>query len=309
MTTLTASLQTYFTTYLSGQRAASGYTISAYRDTWRMLLTYIHSTTGVRPANMTFTDLGADAVTGFLQHLETERHNSIRTRNARLAAIHSFFTFAASRHPEHVDLIARVLAIQAKKTHTTILTYLIEPEVTALLAAPDRTTRTGRRDHAILLTLVTTGLRVGELTALTRQDLQLAKPAAHLRVHGKGRKDRITPLNARTATVLRQWMAENPTRDSTIPVFTAQGGRRAISTDGIAARLRVHTQAAAAACPDLAAKNVTPHTLRHTCAMRMQVRGIASDASFDSCGDRDLVRDLGFQGLRAAGSMLGRHAA
>jgi integrase/recombinase XerD len=273
-TTLTASLQTYFTTYLSGQRAASGHTISAYRDTWRMLLTHIHDTTGVRPANMTFADLGADAITGFLQHLETERRNSIRTRNARLAAIHSFFTFAAYRHPEHADLIARVLAIQTKKTHTTILTYLIEPEVTALLAAPDRTTRTGRRDHAILLTLVTTGLRVGELTALTRLDLQLTKPAAHLRVHGKGRKDRITPLNARTATVLRQWTAENPTRDGTIPVFTAQGGIRAISVDGIAARIRVHVQAAAATCSDLTAKNVTPHTLRHTCAMRMLDAGI-----------------------------------
>jgi len=272
--TLTASLQTYFTTYLSGQRAASGHTISAYRDTWRMLLTHIRNTTGVRPANMTFTDLGADAITGFLQHLETERHNSIRTRNARLAAIHSFFTFAAYRHPEHADLIARVLAIQTKKTHTTILTYLIEPEVTALLAAPDQSTRTGRRDHAILLTLITTGLRVGELTALTRQDLQLTKPTAHLRVHGKGRKDRITPLNARTATVLQQWTAENPARGSTVPVFTTQGSIKAISTDGIAARLQVHAKTAVVTYPDLAAKNVTPHTLRHTCAMRMLDAGI-----------------------------------
>jgi site-specific recombinase XerD len=273
-TTLTASLQTYFTTYLTGQKAASAHTISAYRDTWRMLLTHIHETTGVRPADVTFTDLGADAVTRFLQYLETERHNSVRTRNARLAAIHSFFAFAAYRHPEHADLIARVLAIQTKKTHTTILTYLIESEVTALLGAPDRTIRTGRRDHAILLTLVTTGLRVGELTALTRQDLALVKPAAHLRVHGKGRKDRITPLDSSTASVLREWVAENPARDGACPVFTAQGSTRAISTDGIAARLQVHAQAAAATCPDLAAKKVTPHTLRHTCAMRMLEAGI-----------------------------------
>jgi site-specific recombinase XerD len=178
------------------------------------------------------------------------------------------FSYAAYRHPEHIDLIARVLAIQTKNTHTTILTYLTDPEVEALLSGPDRSTRTGRRDHAILLTLITTGLRVGELIALTYQDLHLTKPA-HLRVHGKGRKDRITPLNPTTAVTLRRWTAEGPPRHQHGPVFTAQGHTTPISTDAIAARIRVHTKTASMTCATLVGKNVTPHTLRHTTAMRM----------------------------------------
>ncbi|MGH3097328.1 MAG: tyrosine-type recombinase/integrase [Streptosporangiales bacterium] len=274
MSALTATLQAFFTTYLTGQKAASGHTISAYRDTWRMLLTYLHDTTGVRPANLQFSDLGVEVVTGFLQHLETVRHNTVRTRNARLAAIHSFFAYAAHRHPEHADIIARVLAIQTKNTHTANLTYLTDPEVDALLDTPDRSTRTGRRDHALLLTLVTTGLRVGELIALTHQDLHLTRPA-HVRVHGKGRKDRITPINPATATALRRWTNESHApHHQQSPVFTAQGSTTPISTDAIAARIRVHAATAARSCPTLASKNITPHTLRHTTAMRMLDAGI-----------------------------------
>lgn len=271
-TTLTASLQAFFTSYLIGQRGASAHTISAYRDTWRMLLSYAHQATGRKPADLAFTDLGPETITAFLQHLETKRGNSVRTRNARLASIHSFFSFASYDHPDHADLIARVLAICTKKTTTTILTYLTEAEVTALLAAPDPSTRTGRRDHAILLTLITTGLRVGELNVLTGQDLHLAKPS-HLRVHGKGRKDRITPLDPATTTALDHWAAENAVSPST-PVFAAQGRRNAMSTDAIAARVRHHTTTASITCPSLAEKNITPHTLRHSCAMRMLGAGI-----------------------------------
>ena len=266
-TTLTASLQAFFTSYLISQRGASAHTISAYRDTWRMLLSYAHQATGRKPADLAFPDLGPETVTAFLQYLETKRGNSVRTRNARLAAIHSFSAFAAYRHPDHADLITRVLAIRTKKTTTTILTYLIEAEITALLAAPDHSTRTGRRDHLILLTLITTGLRVGELAILTGQDLQLVKPA-HLRVHGKGRKDRITPLDPPTTTALKHWAAENSLSPST-PVFTAQGRPNPMSTDAIAARLRHHTTTASITCPSLEGKNITPHTLRHSFAMRM----------------------------------------
>jgi site-specific recombinase XerD len=273
VSTFTATLQAFFTTYLSGQKGASPHTISAYRDTWRLLLTYLHDTTGTRPADIEFTDLDTEAITGFLQHLETRRHNSVRTRNARLAAIHSLFSYAAYRHPEHADLIARVLAIQTKNTHSTIVTYLTDPEVKALLNSPDRETRTGRRDHTILLTLITTGLRVGELIALTHRDLHLSRPA-HLKVHGKGRKDRVTPLNPSTATALRRWNTESPTAHDHSPVFTAQGATTEISTDAIAARIRIHTITAAATCPTLLGKNVTPHTLRHTTAMRMLDAGI-----------------------------------
>jgi site-specific recombinase XerD len=238
-----------------------------------MLLTHVHATAGIRPADIEVTDLDATVITGFLQHLETQRHNTVRTRNARLAAIHSVFSYAAYRHPEHADLITRVLAIQTKNTHTTILTYLTDPEIKALLNAPDQSTRTGRRDHVILLTLITTGLRVGELTALTHQDLHLTRPA-HLRVHGKGRKDRTTPLNPTTAATLRRWVTQSATRHQHSPVFTAQGRTTPISTDAIAARIRVHTTTAATTCPSLASKNVTPHTLRHTTAMRMLDAGI-----------------------------------
>lgn len=273
MNTFTATLQSFFTTYLAGQKAASGHTISAYRDTWRLLLTYLHDTTGVRPEKVAFTDLGVEAITGFLQHLETERHNTVRTRNARLAAIHSLFAYAGYRHPEHADTIARVLAIRTKNTHTTIMTYLIDPEIDALLGAPDQSRWTGRRDHAILTTMLTTGVRVGELIALTQHDLHLARPA-HLTVHGKGRKDRITPLNPSTATTLRRWSEDKPSADPQSPVFTAQGNTEPISTDAIAARIRVHAAAAAITCPTLVAKNITPHTLRHTTAMQMVTAGI-----------------------------------
>jgi integrase/recombinase XerD len=273
MSTLTASLQAFFTTHLTGQKAASGHTISAYRDTWRMLLTYLHDTTGIKPADLELTDLDVEAVTAFLHHLETQRRNSVRTRNARLAAVHSFFSYAAHRHPEHLDLIARVLAIQTKNTRRAILTYLTDPEVDALLSSPDQTTWTGRRDHAMLLTLVSTGLRVGELIALTHADLHRAKPA-HLCVHGKGRKDRITPLSPATAATLRRWVTQSTADQPDSPVFSAQASTTPISTDAIAARLRVHATRAATTCPTLAGKNVTPHTLRHTTAMRMLDAGI-----------------------------------
>lgn len=272
MSALTGTLQTFFTTYLGGQRGASAHTISAYRDTWRMLVTHLHDTTGIRPADLDFTNLDTDAVTAFLAHLETGRHNSVRTRNARLAAIHSFFAYAAYRHPEHADVIARVLAIRTKNTTTTIVSYLTDPEVEALLAVPDQATPVGRRDHAIFLTLITTGLRVGELLALTGQDLHLTRPA-HLRVHGKGRKDRITPLNPATAAILRRFTDQSLVNPHD-PVFSPQGSTRPMSADAIAARLHHHAATAAATCPTLVAKNVTPHTLRHTTAMRMLDAGI-----------------------------------
>jgi site-specific recombinase XerD len=273
MSTLSASLQTFFTTYLLGQRAASAHTVAAYRDTWRMLLLHVHDHRGIPPADIDITDLDAETITGFLQHLETTRGNSVRTRNARLAAIHAFFSYASYHHPEHLDLIARVLAIRSKKVTATILTYLTDSEVQALLQAPDQDTRTGRRDHAIMQTLIATGLRVGELTALTYQDLTLTKPS-HLVVHGKGRKDRITPLNTTTVSTLRRWQNENPGQDGTRPLFSPQGNTRAISADAIAARIRIHTSTAAATCPSLASKTTSPHTLRHTCAMRMLAAGI-----------------------------------
>lgn len=273
MSTLTTTVQSFFTTYLTSQKAASRHTITAYRDTFTLLLRYLHDATGITPDHVEFTDVNADTVSAFLDYLETVRGNTIRTRNARLAALHAFFSYAAYLNPDHAELIARVLAMKSKKTSTTILTYLTSDEADALLAAPDRATRTGFRDYTIIHVLLTTGLRVSELTALTCADLQLQKPA-HLLCHGKGRKDRITPLDAATVVALNTYLARYAPTPPAAPVFTAQGSTTAISRDAIAARLRIHAATATAQCRSLANKAVTPHTLRHAAAMRMLEAGI-----------------------------------
>lgn len=272
MTALAPTLQSFFTVYLIGQRGASPHTISAYRDTFRLLLDYTWRHTGIAPRDIDVSDITADLVADFLTYLEHVRGNTVRTRNARLAAIHSLFTHAALRHPEHADLIAQVLAIRAKNTHHTVINYLTETEVTALLAAPDRTTWTGRRDHLILLIMITTGLRVSELTGLRHADTALA-PAAHLACHGKGRKDRIIPINAITAAVLTDWLTENPGLP-TDPLLVARGTHRTMSTDAVAQRIALHTATTVAACPTLTGRAVSPHVLRHTTAMRMLAAGI-----------------------------------
>lgn len=273
MSQLAPTLQSFFTAYLSGQRGASAHTVAAYRDTWRLLLAYLGDHRHRRPAAADFTDLDAEMVTGFLTYLETGRGNSAATRNARLAAIHAFFGYAAYLHPEHADLIGRVLAIRAKNAPKAQISYLTDAEVDALLAAPPEARWVGRRDRLIILTLVTTGLRISELTHLSWADLQLTRPA-HIASHGKGRKERITPLDAATAMALQAWYEENLSPAPASAVFTAQGCGRPMTTDAVAQRLRVHTTAATTTCPTLAAKTVTPHVLRHTTAMRMLAAGI-----------------------------------
>ena len=272
MTALAPTLQSFFTSYLVGQRGASDHTITAYRDTLRLLLGYVHERTGIQPSDLDISVLDAELIAAFLAMLEQQRGNSTRTRNARLAAIHSLYRHAALRHPEHADLIARVLAIPPKHHDQTILTYLTTPETDALLARPDRSTATGRRDHLLMLLMITTGVRVSELTALTRADVHTSKPA-HIATTGKGRKTRITPLDTTTTAAIRAWLAENPGPPAT-PVFTARGTTRKMSTDAVAQRLNLHASTAARTCPTIATKNLTPHILRHTCAMRMLAAGI-----------------------------------
>ena len=273
MTVLAPTLQSFFTEYLIGQRGASDHTIGAYRDTFRLLLNHLHQRTGIKPHRLDIGDLHAEAIAGFLTMLETERGNSVSTRNNRLAAIHSLFHHAALRHPEHADLIARVLAIPTKNASQTVLTYLTDPEIDALLAAPDRTTWTGHRDHTLMLVMVTTGLRVSELTGLTRTDVNVDGRAAHLACHGKGRKERITPLNPATATALRLWLRKNTGLPES-PLFTARGTARKMSSDAVAQRIELHAATAAHACPSLTGRTVTPHVLRHSCSMHMQAAGI-----------------------------------
>lgn len=271
MTALAPTLQAFFTDRLTHQLGASPHTIEAYRDAWRLLLAFAAAHTGVAPTKLDIADLDAALLGEFLNHLENERGNSIRTRNSRLAAIHSTFTFAALRHPEHAETIARVLAIPPKRYDRRQVTYLTRAEVTALLGAPDRATWTGRRDRTWILLAVTTGLRVAELTALTRGDLSL-DTGPHVVCHGKGRKDRTTPVTAEAVALLRTWTKELP-GGTTTPLFPTRTGR-AMSRDTVSARLNLHTAAAASTCPSLANKRVTPHVLRHTAAMRLLDAGV-----------------------------------
>jgi site-specific recombinase XerD len=271
MTALAPTLQAFFTERLISQRRASAHTIAAYRDTFRLLLGYLHERTGRAPSTLDLDDLDANVISGFLDHLEAQRHNSVATRNARLAAIHSLFRYAALHHPEHAEMIQRVLAIPPKRAYRTEASFLDRVEVDALLAAPDRNRWVGRRDHALLLVAVQTGLRVSELIGLRRRDVELGV-GAHLRCVGKGRKDRATPLTAGTVVVLRAWLAEQPdTPDA--PLFPTSRGRP-LSRDAVELLVARHTRRATDACPSLAPKTVTPHVLRHTAAMRLLHAGV-----------------------------------
>ena len=271
MTALAPTLQAFFTQRLNGQLHASANTVAAYRDAWRLLLRYAQDHTGKQPCQLDLADLGAPFVAGFLDQLERERGNSIRTRNARLAAIRSFFRYAALCHPEHAGLITRVLAIPAKKAERNELCYLSKPETDALLAAPGRDSWTGRRDHALLDVAIDTGLRVSELTGLRNRDVELGT-GAHLNCAGKGRKRRSTPLRKQTAAVLAAWLNERGGGPDD-PVFPTRRGTR-ISRGAVARRVAGHAAVAAAHCVSLQAKRVTPHVLRHSCAMSLLAQGV-----------------------------------
>ena len=271
MTALAPTLEAYFTQRLIGQRQASPNTVAAYRDAWRLLLGFATHRTGKQASQLDISDLDAPVIGEFLHHLETERRNSVRTRNARLAAIRSFFSFAALRHPEHAALIARVLAIPTKRCDRAIVTYLDDKEADALVAAPDRSRWSGRRDHALLVVALQTGLRVSELTGLRNQDVEL-RTGPHVRCWGKGRKQRATPIRPQTVSVLRTWMKERAGRPED-PLFPTSRGTP-LSRDAVAARVAKHTATAARHQKSLANKRVTPHVARHSCAMALLRAGV-----------------------------------
>jgi integrase/recombinase XerD len=270
VTDLAPALQAFFTSRLIGQRGASGNTVAAYRDTWRLLLGFASRKTGKNPSQLSIADLDAPLVAAFLDHLERDRGNSPRTRNSRLAAIRSLFAWAALRHPEHAATIQRVLAISPKRYQKNLVTYLTAAETEALLAACDQATWTGRRDHAMLMLAAQAGLRVSELAGLAVSDLALGA-GAHVHAIGKGRKERRTPLLPGTVRVLRTWLSERKGQPAD-PLFPTTTGQP-LSRDAIEQRVRVHTAKAARACPSLKAKHVTAHTLRHTCAMNLLQAG------------------------------------
>jgi len=271
MSEFTSALQAFFSERLIGQRHASPHTVEAYRDAFRLLFAYVAERTGTSPAQLDFRDLDAATIGGFLTHLERDRGASVATRNARLAAVHSLFRFAAYRHPEHAELIARVLAIPAKRGERALVTFLNAREVDALLAAPDQSRWSGRRDRVLLAVAVQTGLRVSELVGLRRGDVVLGR-GAHVRVLGKGRKERITPLTSHSVAALRAWLDERG-GELESPVFPGPSGTP-LGRDATRKLIVRYAHTAGDHCPSLATKRVGVHTLRHTCAMNLLQAGV-----------------------------------
>jgi site-specific recombinase XerD len=271
MSSLAPTLQAYMTDRLIRQRQASPHTVAAYRDAFKLLLAFAERHTGKPPSKLEVADLDAPLIGAFLEHLETGRGNSVRTRNARLAAIHSLFRYAALRHPEDAAVIQRVLAIPPKRFDSSLVTYFSEKEIDALLAATDQATWTGRRDRAMLALACQTGLRASELISVTVGDVHLGT-GAHISCTGKGRRQRITPLTASTARLLQAWMAERGGLAAD-PLFPTRRGTP-LSHDALERRLAKYTAAAARSCPALAGKRVSPHVMRHSAAMRLVNAGV-----------------------------------
>lgn len=271
MSDLAPLLQRFFTDKLDRQLNASVHTKAAYADAFRLLLLYTQEATGVAPSDLTRADLNADLVGGFLQHLETDRGNSAATRNARRAALRSFFTYASYRAPDSISTISQILAIPAKRTKTTLVSFLSAPEAEALIAAPDNSTWIRRRDRLLLHLAIQTGLRVSEVVSLRIGSIQIG-PHSQLECVGKGRKQRVIPLQKNTVRLVTAWLNELPTATDT-PMFPTHAGTP-LTRAAVAKLVARHVQAAAAVCPRLGGKNITPHTLRHTCAMTLLHAGI-----------------------------------
>ena len=264
-------LQSFFTDRLVRQLQASPHTIAAYRDTFRLLLQFAQKQLEKQPSALGLEDLDAPLVGAFLDHLEKQRGNSARTRNARLAAVHSFFRYAALQEPSQAAAIQRVLAMPSKRYTRKLVGFLTRVEIDVLLAAPNRNCWTGRRDYLLLLLATQTGLRVSELVGLRRQDLVLGV-GAHVRCEGKGRKERCTPLRKETADMLRAWLRESPVDPAGPLLPNARGGH--LSRDGVQYLLAKHVEFARQTCASLGKKRVSPHVLRHSTAMDLLQHGV-----------------------------------
>lgn len=272
MTSLAPLLEAFFTKRLISERRASPATIDSYRDSFCLLLRFTSERLGKVPSKLDIADLDAPLIGAFLEHLEVERGNSARTRNSRLAAVRSLFRYAAVRAPQDGAVIQRVLTMSGPRTIQSPVAFLTKAEVDALLAEPDQATWAGRRDYALLAVAAQTGLRLSELTGLHRADVHLG-PGAHVRCTGKGRKERCTPLTTSTVAVLRAWMSECQSAPETDSLFPSSRGNQ-LSPDAVQRLVGKHSAAATNRCPSLERKKVTPHTLRHTAAMRLLEAGV-----------------------------------
>ena len=272
MSLLAPTLQAFFTDRLVQQRHVSPATVASYRDTFRLLLRFAEAHTGKAPCTLDIADLDASLITAFLQHLETDRGNTPRTRNARLGAVRSLFHYAAALHPEHAASIARVLNIPQKRFDKKTVAFLDEAEIDALIAAPDRSTWEGRRDHALLLLTIQTGLRVSELIGLNCDDVNLAT-GAHLRCEGKGRKQRTVPLTPTTVAVLRVWLQERRATSPAVRCSRPAPDDASAETPWSIASPSMSPPPLNAARPSTT-KKITPHVLRHTNAMQLLHAGV-----------------------------------
>lgn len=266
-----ALLQGFFCQRLIGQRNVTARTVAAYRDTFRLLLRYAESQIRRPPVAVTIADLDAPLILGFLEHLEHERGNCARTRNLRLVAIRSFLRYAAHQEPTALPAIQRVLAIPMKRFDRPLLGFLSHPEMQAILEGPDRTTWSGQRDHVMLTSFYNTGARVSEVISLCIGDLDLVHGAS-IRIRGKGRKERATPLWRSTVRLLREWL-KRINRAPEAPLFPNRNGR-AMSRSGVEQRLRVAVTTAQEGCPSLRGRRISPHTIRHTTAMHLLQSGV-----------------------------------
>jgi site-specific recombinase XerD len=263
--------QSFFSKRLITQRRVSPHTVSAYAQTFRLLMAYAQKRLKTPPAKLSLAQLDAVLIAEFLDHLESSRSNGARSRNARLASLRSFYHYAALEVPQHGSLIQRVLAIPYKRLTRRLVNYLTRPEVDAVLASVDKSTWTGRRNHALLLVAVQTGLRLSEITGLRQGDVMLGR-GAYARCEGKGRKERCTPLAKPTVVVLKAWLNEQDQDESRFLFPSSNGGR--LSADAVQHALAKQVTAAQRLCPSLAKKHVTPHVLRHTAAMELFQAGV-----------------------------------
>lgn len=273
MTLIAPTLQAYFSDRLVMQLQASPRTIASYRDTLRLLLCFVQERTGRAPSALEWDELDEPLIAAFLEHLEVERHNSARTRNLRLTAIRSLFSYAALRHPEHAAVIQRVLSIPPKRFERRTVTFLTAEESQALIDAPDQSRWEGRRDRAMLILTIQAGLRVSELIGLSCGDVAL-DTGSHVRVEGKGRKQRSVPLTRQAQAVLTVWLAEREGQRED-PLFPTRTGRR-LSRDAVERRVTIHAAAATQQCASLKGKRLHPHVLRHSCAMSLLQAGVDS---------------------------------
>jgi integrase/recombinase XerD len=269
--TLAPLLRAFFLERLIAQRNASPQTVAAYRDSFRLLLAFAQQHVGKAPERLELNDVDAPLVLAFLDHLERDRHNAIRSRNARFAAIRSFMHFAAFKDPTALPVIQRVLAIPMKRFDKPLLGFLSKDEIQAILDAPPTDRWSGQRDRIMFATLYNTGARVSELTGLRVADVVLDGSAC-VHLHGKGRKDRSVPLWQTTTTQLRRWLPRIDSRPDR-PLFPSAGGRR-LTRPAVTARLRLAVQRAATQCPSLTNRHVSPHCVRHSTAMHMLQGGV-----------------------------------